>query len=315
MHDIFCAKVSRRPANRPDFFDFDIFLSHGFVRFVCVAPPGEEIIPRAHREDRQIRHVVARRADRQHRNAAGQRENAPKRQHPHPCAAPKRRNDIQREQRKYRHIDQLGEDHHRVAEGKAALAPPQQHIPERQQIRQVVRLRAAAQIRRAAIRIRREEIEQLARNQLHKARNVAHDPVNGLTLVKRIAHLIGHAPLVLADVADLALAENRVVVAAVGVVVVAHQHVHAHGLRLIDEVAGEAFNIAYGGREYLIDIYYNLTKALGKDIEPKFGPERNGDIKHSNADISKAQRLLGYAPDYSFAQGLMEAIDWYKKNL
>lgn len=71
------------------------------------------------------------------------------------------------------------------------------------------------------------------------------------------------------------------------------------------EVAGEAFNIAYGGREYLIDIYYNLTKALGKDIEPKFGPERNGDIKHSNADISKAQRLLGYAPDYSFAQGLM----------
>ena len=76
------------------------------------------------------------------------------------------------------------------------------------------------------------------------------------------------------------------------------------------EVAGEAFNIAYGGREYLIDIYYNLTKALGKDIEPKFGPERNGDIKHSNADISKAQRLLGYAPDYSFAQGLMEAIDW-----
>ena len=81
------------------------------------------------------------------------------------------------------------------------------------------------------------------------------------------------------------------------------------------EVAGEAFNIAYGGREYLIDIYYNLTKALGKDIEPKFGPERNGDIKHSNADISKAQRLLGYAPDYSFAQGLMEAIDWYKKNL
>ena len=70
------------------------------------------------------------------------------------------------------------------------------------------------------------------------------------------------------------------------------------------EVAGEAFNIAYGGREYLIDIYYNLTKALGKDIEPKFGPERNGDIKHSNADISKAQRLLGYAPDYSFAQGV-----------
>ena len=55
------------------------------------------------------------------------------------------------------------------------------------------------------------------------------------------------------------------------------------------EAAGEAFNIAYGGREYLIDIYYGLTKALGVDIEPNFGPDRAGDIKHSNADISKAK--------------------------
>lgn len=81
------------------------------------------------------------------------------------------------------------------------------------------------------------------------------------------------------------------------------------------EAAGQAFNIAYGGREYLIDIYYTLTKALGKDIEPKFGPDRKGDIKHSNADISKARKLLGYDPDYDFARGLSEAIDWYKANL
>ena len=81
------------------------------------------------------------------------------------------------------------------------------------------------------------------------------------------------------------------------------------------EAAGQAFNIAYGGREYLIDIYYTLTKALGKDIEPKFGPDRKGDIKHSNADISKAQRLLGYDPEFDFARGLNEAIEWYKANL
>ncbi len=81
------------------------------------------------------------------------------------------------------------------------------------------------------------------------------------------------------------------------------------------EANGEAFNIAYGGREYLIDIYYNLTKALGVAIEPIFGPDRKGDIKHSNADISKAKRLLGYSPDYDFARGLAEAIEWYKKNL
>lgn len=81
------------------------------------------------------------------------------------------------------------------------------------------------------------------------------------------------------------------------------------------EYAGQAFNVAYGGREYLIDIYHNLTKALGVDIEPIFGPDRRGDIKHSNADISKAQRCLGYDPEYDFERGLNEAIEWYKENL
>ncbi len=82
-----------------------------------------------------------------------------------------------------------------------------------------------------------------------------------------------------------------------------------------EAASGEAFNIAYGGREYLIDIYYDLVKALGKHIEPNFGPERPGDIKHSNADISKARRLLDYDPEYDFARGLQEAIDWYRENL
>ena len=82
-----------------------------------------------------------------------------------------------------------------------------------------------------------------------------------------------------------------------------------------ESAAGQAFNIAYGGREYLIDIYYTLAKALGKDIEPIFGPDRKGDIKHSNADISKARELLGYDPEYDFARGLNEAIEWYKANI
>ena len=81
------------------------------------------------------------------------------------------------------------------------------------------------------------------------------------------------------------------------------------------EAAGEAFNIAYGGREYLIDIYYGLTKALGVDIEPLYGPDRKGDIKHSNADISKAEKFLGYDPEYSFEDGIKLAIEWYKENL
>lgn len=78
------------------------------------------------------------------------------------------------------------------------------------------------------------------------------------------------------------------------------------------DVAGEVFNIASGGREYLIDVYYVLAKSLGKDIEPRFGPERAGDIKHSNADITKAKETLGYEAEWNFDRGIEESIEWYK---
>jgi len=81
------------------------------------------------------------------------------------------------------------------------------------------------------------------------------------------------------------------------------------------EVAGEAFNIAYGGRGYLIDVYNSLCKALGKDIRPIFGPDRKGDIKHSNADINKAKEMLGYDPSWSFERGIGAAIEWYRESL
>ena len=81
------------------------------------------------------------------------------------------------------------------------------------------------------------------------------------------------------------------------------------------DAAGEAFNIGAGGREYLIDVYHDLCKALGKDVEPNFGPNRAGDIRDSNADITKARELLGYDPEYDFAKGINLAIDWYKENL
>ena len=81
------------------------------------------------------------------------------------------------------------------------------------------------------------------------------------------------------------------------------------------EADGQAFNIAYGGREYLNDIYFGLTKALGVDIQPIYGPDRAGDIKHSNADIAKAKKLLGYDPDWSFKRGIDASVEWYKENL
>ena len=81
------------------------------------------------------------------------------------------------------------------------------------------------------------------------------------------------------------------------------------------EALGEVFNIAYGGRVYLNDLYWKICKLLEVDIQPVYGPERPGDMKHSNADISKAKNILGYHPEYDVDKGLEKAIDWYKRNL
>jgi UDP-N-acetylglucosamine 4-epimerase len=81
------------------------------------------------------------------------------------------------------------------------------------------------------------------------------------------------------------------------------------------EAAGRAYNIASGGRVFLLDLYEKLADLLKSDLKPKFGPDRAGDIKHSNADISDARELLGYAPDYDFFSGIELAVDWYKNYL
>lgn len=79
--------------------------------------------------------------------------------------------------------------------------------------------------------------------------------------------------------------------------------------------AGEAYNIAFGEREYLIDVYQNICKKLNKNIEPDYTNERKGDIKHSNANIKKAKEKLNYNPEYNFEYGLSQSIDWYKSSL
>lgn len=81
------------------------------------------------------------------------------------------------------------------------------------------------------------------------------------------------------------------------------------------EAAGKAYNIAYGGREYLIDIYKKLCEVLDCNVDPIFGPDRLGDIKHSNANINKAIKYINYEPHWNFEMGIVEAIDWYKYNL
>ena len=79
--------------------------------------------------------------------------------------------------------------------------------------------------------------------------------------------------------------------------------------------SGRAFNIAFGESKPLLDVYRAIADALGTNLEPVFGPERPGDIRHSNADISRAKELLGYAPDWSFERGIAAAIAWYRDAL
>ena len=81
------------------------------------------------------------------------------------------------------------------------------------------------------------------------------------------------------------------------------------------EASGEAFNIASGGCEVLLDVGQAIYDALGLPFDPIFAPERPGDIKRSAADVSKARRLLGYEPEYDFRRGLAESIKWYRENL
>ena len=61
----------------------------------------------------------------------------------------------------------------------------------------------------------------------------------------------------------------------------------------------------------LLDV---LRAHAGVDVEPVFAPPRTGDIKHSQADITRARQLLGYSPQVSFTEGLQRTFDWYRSN-
>ena len=78
---------------------------------------------------------------------------------------------------------------------------------------------------------------------------------------------------------------------------------------------GKVFNVAYGGRVTVNEVLSAINAALCKNIQAEHKPTRDGDIRHSLADISAAKKILGYNPDYNFEKGLNEAIEWYKNNL
>ena len=77
-------------------------------------------------------------------------------------------------------------------------------------------------------------------------------------------------------------------------------------------VAGEVINVAAGGRISLLDLVRTLQGILDRQIEPTFGPAREGDVRDSQADITKAKRLLGFAASVSLEEGLRRTVEWYK---
>lgn len=79
---------------------------------------------------------------------------------------------------------------------------------------------------------------------------------------------------------------------------------------------GEVINIACGSSYNLHQVLELIKEYTGKkDIEPQYAPPRPGDVKHSLADITKAEELIGYRVLVDFKEGLQRTINWYKEQL
>lgn len=87
------------------------------------------------------------------------------------------------------------------------------------------------------------------------------------------------------------------------------------------DAINQIFNIAFGEATTLNELARDIIQLISnsmpglKDIRLQYGPERPGDVKHSLANIDKAQNLLGYTPAYNINLGLARSIDWYLKNI
>lgn len=82
------------------------------------------------------------------------------------------------------------------------------------------------------------------------------------------------------------------------------------------EARNQVYNVAVGGRTTLNELFTALRQALvphgvGADVQAQYREFRAGDVRHSQADVSKAERLLGYAPSHRLAEGVDAAMPWY----
>jgi nucleoside-diphosphate-sugar epimerase len=79
-----------------------------------------------------------------------------------------------------------------------------------------------------------------------------------------------------------------------------------------DGASGEVINVATGGRISLNQLFHTMKKLVGASADPVYVETRAGDVRDSQADISKARRILGYEPSVSFEEGLRRTVEWYR---
>ena len=79
-----------------------------------------------------------------------------------------------------------------------------------------------------------------------------------------------------------------------------------------DGASGEVINVATAGRVSLNELFESMRRLIGVDVAPVYGPPRPGDVRDSQADITKARRILGYEPSVPFEEGLRRTVEWYR---
>ena len=82
-----------------------------------------------------------------------------------------------------------------------------------------------------------------------------------------------------------------------------------------EDAAGEVFNVACGKRHNLLELAEALNRILDTSLTPIHAAPRPGDVRHSQADVSRAERVLGYRIGVEFEEGLERAVEWYKSHL
>jgi len=80
------------------------------------------------------------------------------------------------------------------------------------------------------------------------------------------------------------------------------------------DLEGDVYNIGYGGRITIKEMYEIIKKNMNSDLEPIYGEIREGDIPHSNASIDKADNYLEYNPKISFEEGIRKTINYFLEN-